>query len=389
MVGGDAGSRAHLEPIFKTLAPGPSGVAPTPGREDRTSTAEDGYLHCGPPRRRPLREDDPQRHRVRPDAGLRRRLRHPAERGLARSCPRSCASTSTSPTSPNCGGAAASSPRGCSISTRERARGGSRARPRSPAAVQDSGEGRWTIMAAIEEAVAGDVLAAVALRALPLAAGSHLRREAALGHALQVRRPRRDEVERRPCLIIWMTERSQPAAKRTSATRAVHAASPCLLVIFGASGDLTKRKLIPALYNLAQGRLLPDEFAVVGVVAIADERRGSSGERCREDLQECDGREAGRHRALELAARARALRRRASSTIRRPTPAAPSASTSSTSSARPAATSSSTWRRRRSCSAPIVEQLGDAGLTTERDGHWRRVDHREAVRPRPRIARER
>ncbi len=40
---------------------------------------------------------------------------------------------------------------------------------------------------------------------------------------------------------------------------------PCAVVIFGAGGDLTKRKLIPALYNLAKGRLLPDNFAIVGV----------------------------------------------------------------------------------------------------------------------------
>jgi glucose-6-phosphate 1-dehydrogenase len=40
---------------------------------------------------------------------------------------------------------------------------------------------------------------------------------------------------------------------------------PCVVVIFGASGDLTKRKLLPALYHLEQGGLLPKEFAVVGV----------------------------------------------------------------------------------------------------------------------------
>jgi glucose-6-phosphate 1-dehydrogenase len=39
---------------------------------------------------------------------------------------------------------------------------------------------------------------------------------------------------------------------------------PCALVIFGASGDLTQRKLIPALYALAFRRLLPERFAVVG-----------------------------------------------------------------------------------------------------------------------------
>jgi glucose-6-phosphate 1-dehydrogenase len=39
---------------------------------------------------------------------------------------------------------------------------------------------------------------------------------------------------------------------------------PCVMVIFGASGDLTRRKLIPALYNLATGKLLPERFAIVG-----------------------------------------------------------------------------------------------------------------------------
>jgi len=42
-------------------------------------------------------------------------------------------------------------------------------------------------------------------------------------------------------------------------------APPCAMVIFGAGGDLTKRKLIPALYNLARGKLLPEQFAIIGV----------------------------------------------------------------------------------------------------------------------------
>jgi glucose-6-phosphate 1-dehydrogenase len=42
-------------------------------------------------------------------------------------------------------------------------------------------------------------------------------------------------------------------------------AGPCAVVIFGAAGDLTKRKLVPALYNLAKANLLPKDFAVVGV----------------------------------------------------------------------------------------------------------------------------
>ena len=42
-------------------------------------------------------------------------------------------------------------------------------------------------------------------------------------------------------------------------------AGACVMVIFGGTGDLTKRKLVPALYNLATGGLLSEEFAVVGV----------------------------------------------------------------------------------------------------------------------------
>jgi len=39
---------------------------------------------------------------------------------------------------------------------------------------------------------------------------------------------------------------------------------PCTIIIFGASGDLTRRKLIPALYNLAISRQLPERFSVIG-----------------------------------------------------------------------------------------------------------------------------
>src|ERR1700675_2947509 len=44
-----------------------------------------------------------------------------------------------------------------------------------------------------------------------------------------------------------------------------HPNPPCIMVIFGAAGDLTKRKLIPALYHLKRENLLSDNFAVIGV----------------------------------------------------------------------------------------------------------------------------
>jgi len=48
MIGGDLTAVKRLDPIFKTLAPGRGSIPRTPGREKVRGTAEDGYLHCGP-----------------------------------------------------------------------------------------------------------------------------------------------------------------------------------------------------------------------------------------------------------------------------------------------------------------------------------------------------
>ena len=66
------------------------------------------------------------------------------------------------------------------------------------------------------------------------------------------------------------------------ATKKPHA---CVLVIFGASGDLTKRKLIPALYNLALEKRLPERFAVVGY-ARSEMTHEAFREKMREDVKE-------------------------------------------------------------------------------------------------------
>src|SRR5713226_3400663 len=59
-----------------------------------------------------------------------------------------------------------------------------------------------------------------------------------------------------------MDTQLDPAAGR--AMRPVKA-PPCAMVIFGASGDLTKRLLMPALYNLARAGRLSENFAIIGV----------------------------------------------------------------------------------------------------------------------------
>jgi 6-phosphogluconate dehydrogenase len=48
MIGGENATVRHLDPIFKTLAPGRGDIPRTPGRERVDGTAEEGYLHCGP-----------------------------------------------------------------------------------------------------------------------------------------------------------------------------------------------------------------------------------------------------------------------------------------------------------------------------------------------------
>ena len=60
---------------------------------------------------------------------------------------------------------------------------------------------------------------------------------------------------------------------------------PCALVIFGASGDLTQKKLFPALYSLAFRKLLPDRFAVLGV-ARSEETDDEFKERMKEAVQQ-------------------------------------------------------------------------------------------------------
>jgi len=48
MIGGEDNIIKHLDPIFSALAPGAGGISRTPGREKLNGTAEQGYLHCGP-----------------------------------------------------------------------------------------------------------------------------------------------------------------------------------------------------------------------------------------------------------------------------------------------------------------------------------------------------
>ena len=107
MIGGRARGGPAPGPDLPTLAPGMGDIPRTPGRERAGSTAEQGYLHCGP---------SGAGHFVKMihngiEYGLMQAyaegLRHPAQRGLVGTRPRSTATSSTWRRSPSSGGAAA------------------------------------------------------------------------------------------------------------------------------------------------------------------------------------------------------------------------------------------------------------------------------------------
>ena len=108
MIGGAKDAVDRLDPIFSALAPGTRRNSGHP-RSGRPRSACRTWLHAlWPERRRALRQDGPQRNRVRPHAGLRGGVQYPAWCGLGKAYPRNSVSSSISPTLPRSGAAAAS-----------------------------------------------------------------------------------------------------------------------------------------------------------------------------------------------------------------------------------------------------------------------------------------
>ncbi len=153
-------------------------------------------------------------------------------------------------------------------------------------------------------------------------------------------------------------------------TAAAQTDPPCLMVIFGAAGDLTKRKLIPALYNLKKSNLLSDNFAVIGVA-----RAEFSGEefrrRMRDDMNEFATDEIDQPTWDWLAERLYYL---AGDFNDEQTYAKLQESLAKLDKERQAngnyafylATAPQYF-------APVVKQLGKVGLTEQDETHWRRV----------------
>ena len=137
--------------------------------------------------------------------------------------------------------------------------------------MQDSGEGRWTVTAALEEAVPADVLTA-ALYTRFRSRQEHTFAEKMLsamrqkfgGHIELTTKERKSFLIRRSRHYMPQLERELPALEQPP-SGSPPPTGPCVMVIFGGTGDLTARKLFPALYNLVKSKLLPSDFAIVGV----------------------------------------------------------------------------------------------------------------------------
>jgi 6-phosphogluconate dehydrogenase len=158
MIGGPPEAMKHLEPLFKTLAPGRGDTPSSPGREKMASTAEEGYLHCGPS-----------------GAGHFVKMVHNGiEYGLMQAYAEGfdIFRNATSKELPeehrfdlNLADIAELWRRGSVVGSwlldlTAMALAEDSSLAEYTGFVQDSGEGRWTIMAAIEEAVPADVLSA-------------------------------------------------------------------------------------------------------------------------------------------------------------------------------------------------------------------------------------
>src|ERR1700678_3291655 len=79
--------------------------------------------------------------------------------------------------------------------------------------------------------------------------------------------------------MLDKADRRAGSKKETDSVASAPAAPPCAMVIFGAAGDLTKRLVVPALYNLAQAGQLSNHFQLVGF-----DHNARSIERWRKDL---------------------------------------------------------------------------------------------------------
>ena len=173
MIGGETDVVKHLDPIFAHARARRRATSPrTPGREKARRHRRAGLPALRAERRRPLRQDGPQRHRVRPHGRLRRGPRHPARTPTSASRQHEVDAETTPLRDPehyqydlNLPDIAEVWRRGSVIASwlldlTATALLEDPALAKFAGRVSDSGEGRWTIKAAIDEGVPAPVLTA-------------------------------------------------------------------------------------------------------------------------------------------------------------------------------------------------------------------------------------
>ena len=171
MIGGETEVVKRLDPIFAALAPGRGDLPRTPGQRESRRHGRAGLSALRPERGRALRQDGPQRHRVRPDGRLRRGIQHPQAAAIGKHTQEVDAET-TPLRNPelyqydlNLADIAEVWRRGSVIASwlldlTAQALAESPDLAEFSGRVSDSGEGRWTIQAAIDEGVPAAVLSA-------------------------------------------------------------------------------------------------------------------------------------------------------------------------------------------------------------------------------------
>ncbi len=145
---------------------------------------------------------------------------------------------------------------------------------------------------------------------------------------------------------------------------------PCCFVIFGVTGDLTHRLVIPALYNLAESGLLPEQFCIVGIV-----RKQMSEDDLRQSLMEGLNKHATRPVKPDVVQKVlRCL------TCLEADPSDPASFDGLSKAFEKLETEKGTCGNRLfylavppAAFAPITEQLGRVGLLREQHGAWRRL----------------
>ncbi len=190
---------------------------------------------------------------------------------------------------------------------------------------------------------------ALAHGALRLASRRIVQREGDRRAAQSIRRPRSKRRRRMPDAVATVSADGKSENPLRTGLHSERISDPCSIVFFGASGDLFKRMLLPAMYSLRLHGVLPNDFGIIGVSRSEYIERRISRVLQRAARSVCTGRSKAARCDVGRFRQAPELRLRANSTITNATGSSRSSSKITTKiSERGAIASSTSPRRRRS-----------------------------------------